>query len=159
MKAKYIRVSTTGQNPDRQKKSEVKEYLDKCEFAMLENYTTSKCDIHRIPRRTMLMIKLYKEQPKDILTFNAQNVLNDLKELPPGLLNKPITPDNAMRRTVLVQTPPSAHQHRLMPLMQHLQHPTRSQPSLRPWLRQEGCERVTLNKNNSILNRTGFGRG
>lgn len=48
---------------------------------MLENYTTSKCDIHRIPRRTMLMIKLYKEQPKDILTFNAQNVLNDLKEL------------------------------------------------------------------------------
>ncbi|MCT7472626.1 hypothetical protein [Aliarcobacter cryaerophilus] len=59
----------------------VKEFLDKCEFAMLENYTTSKCDIHRIPRRTMLMIKLYKEQPKDILTFNAQNVLNDLKEL------------------------------------------------------------------------------
>jgi hypothetical protein len=36
----------------------VKEFLDKCEFAMLENYTTSKCDIHRIPRRTMLMIKL-----------------------------------------------------------------------------------------------------
>lgn len=59
----------------------VKEFLDKCEFAMLENYTTSKCDIHRIPRRTMLMIKLYKEQPKDILTFNAQNVLNDLREL------------------------------------------------------------------------------
>ena len=58
-----------------------KEYLDKCEFAMLENLTTSKCDIHRMPRRTMLMIKLYKEQPKDVLTFDAQNVLNDLKQL------------------------------------------------------------------------------
>lgn len=59
----------------------VKEYLDKCEFAMLENLTSSKCDIHRMPRRTMLMIKLYKEQPSDVLTFNAQNVINDLKQL------------------------------------------------------------------------------
>ena len=29
----------------------------------------------------MLMIKLYKEQPSDVLTFNAQNVLDDLKQL------------------------------------------------------------------------------
>jgi hypothetical protein len=59
----------------------VKEYLDKCEFAMFENVVSSKCDIHRMPRRTMLMIKLYKEQPSDVLTFNAQNVISDLKQL------------------------------------------------------------------------------
>ena len=59
----------------------VKEYLSKCEFAMFENVVSSKCNIHKIPRRTMLMIKLYKEQPADVLTFNAQNVLDDLKQL------------------------------------------------------------------------------
>ena len=59
----------------------VKEYLAKCEFAMFENVVSSKCNIHKIPRRTMLMIKLYKEQPADVLTFNAQNVLDDLKQL------------------------------------------------------------------------------
>lgn len=59
----------------------VKEYLSKCEFAVFENVVSSKCDIHRMPRRTMLMIKLYKEQPSDVLTFNAQNVINDLKQL------------------------------------------------------------------------------
>ena len=58
-----------------------KEYLDKCEFAMFENVVSSKCDIHRMPRRTMLMIKVYKEQPSDVLTFNAQNVISDLKQL------------------------------------------------------------------------------
>jgi hypothetical protein len=59
----------------------VKEYLAKCEFAVFENVVSSKCDIHRMPRRTMLMIKLYKEQPSDVLTFNAQNVISDLKQL------------------------------------------------------------------------------
>ncbi len=59
----------------------VKEYLSKCEFAVFENVVSSKCDIHRMPRRTMVMIKLYKEQPADVLTFNAQNVLDDLKQL------------------------------------------------------------------------------
>lgn len=59
----------------------VKEYLEKCEFAVFEHVVSSKCDIHRMPRRTQLMIKLYKEQPSDILTFNAQKVIDDLKQL------------------------------------------------------------------------------
>ena len=58
-----------------------KEFLDKCEFAMFENAFSSKCNLHTMPRRTQLMIKLYKEQPVNVLTFNAQNVLNDLKQL------------------------------------------------------------------------------
>jgi hypothetical protein len=59
----------------------VKEYLAKCEFAPFENLVSSKCNIHKIPRRTQLMIKLFKEQPSDVLTFNAQNVIDDLKQL------------------------------------------------------------------------------
>lgn len=59
----------------------VKEYLSKCEFGVFENVVSSKCNIHRIPRRTQLMIKLYQEQPSDVLTFNAQNVIDDLKQL------------------------------------------------------------------------------
>lgn len=58
-----------------------KEFLDKCEFSMFEEMISSKCNLHTIPRRTKLIIKLYKEQQANILTFDAQNVLNDLKQL------------------------------------------------------------------------------
>ena len=58
-----------------------KEFLDKCEFAMFENLVSSKCNLHTKPRRTQLMIKLYKEPQPNVLTFDAQNVLNDLKQL------------------------------------------------------------------------------
>ncbi len=58
-------------------------YLEKCEInaGNVLTFNADPCNLHpRKKREATLAIVTYKEQPNDVLTFNAKEVLNYLKE-------------------------------------------------------------------------------
>lgn len=58
------------------------EYLKKCEIGLDGSFFNGDpCSLHiRSPRIGIMMIKIFEEQPSEILTFNAKEVMDYLKE-------------------------------------------------------------------------------
>jgi len=61
----------------------VKEFVDTCNIGMDDvlKVANDPCEMHRTGkgRKTYISIKTFREQPHDVITYNAQNVINDLK--------------------------------------------------------------------------------
>lgn len=57
------------------------EYLKQCETNLARSlFNLDPCGIHLRPRVVAMTIVTYKEQPNDVLTFNANDVLNYLHQ-------------------------------------------------------------------------------
>ncbi|RXJ98679.1 hypothetical protein CRV02_13085 [Arcobacter sp. CECT 8989] len=59
-----------------------KEYFEKCEIntANVLSFNTDPCQLHYKPRVVELVIESYKERPENVLTYDAKEVLQYLKE-------------------------------------------------------------------------------